>query len=80
MPPTHLPLLGPFMAALSKLSPFRGDMELSASLWLYRIARCLRLTIWKEGSKYFLVRGCMQAVARMHRKDSSSKWIGSDDL
>lgn len=79
MPPSHLSLLGPFMAALSKLSPFRVDMELS-SLWLYQIALSLRLTIWKEGSKDFLVRGCMQAVARMHRKDSSRKWIGSDDL
>lgn len=43
-------------------------MELSASLWLYLIALSLRLTIWKEGSKDFLVRGCMQAVARMHKK------------
>lgn len=71
---------GPFHAALSKLSPFRVDMELSASLWLYLIALSLRLTIWKEGSKDFLVIGRMQAVARMHRKDSSRKWIGSDDL
>lgn len=45
MPPTCLSLLGPFMAALSKLSPFGVDMELSASLWLYLMALSLRLTI-----------------------------------
>lgn len=64
MPPTCLSLLGPFMGALSKLSPFGVDMELSASLWLYLMALSLRLTIWKEGSKDFLVIGCTQAVAR----------------
>lgn len=66
------------MAALSKLSPFGVDMELSASLYLTALS--LRLTIWKEGSKDLLVIGCVQAVARMHRRDSSRKWIGSDDL
>lgn len=64
-------LLGTFVAALSKLSPFRVDMELFAILWLYLMALSLRLPIWKEGIKEFLVRGSMQAMARMHRGDSS---------
>lgn len=77
MPPA---LLGTFMAALSKLSPFRVDMELFAILCLYLMPLSLRLPIWKEGIKEFLVMGGMQTVARMHRGDSSREWIGSDVL
>lgn len=55
-------------------------MELSASLWLYLMAPSLRLPVQQEGGKEFLVMGCMQAVARMHRGDFSRKQIGSDDL
>lgn len=50
-------------------------MELCVVLRFYLIALRLRLPIWKEGG---LIMGGMQAVARMHRGDSSREWIGSD--
>lgn len=55
-------------------------MELFAILCLYPMALSLRLPIWKEGIKEFLVMGGMQTMARMHRGDSSREWIGSDVL
>lgn len=67
------------MAALSKLSPFRVDMELSASLWLYLMAE-FEVDHLERGKQRFPCYRIYASSGQMHRRYSSRKWIGSDDL